>query len=34
MKNVELRNQLDAVKLERIREVWLLRKEIKNLKDI
>jgi hypothetical protein len=26
MKNVELRNQLDAIKLDHTREVWLLKK--------
>lgn len=31
MKNVKLRNQLDAIKLERTREVRLLKKEIENL---
>jgi hypothetical protein len=30
-KNVELRNQLDTLKLECTREVWLLKKEIENL---
>jgi hypothetical protein len=33
MKNVDLRNQLDAIKLERTREVWLLKKEIENLEE-
>jgi hypothetical protein len=33
MKNVELWNQLDAIKLERTREVWLLKKEIENLEE-
>jgi hypothetical protein len=28
MKNAELWNQLDAIKLKRTREVWLLKKEI------
>jgi hypothetical protein len=32
-KNVELRNELNTLKQERTREVWLLKKEIQNLPD-
>jgi hypothetical protein len=32
-KNFELRNQLDTIKQERTREVWLLKKEIEDLKN-
>jgi hypothetical protein len=33
MKKVELQNQLDAIKLERTKEVSLLKKEIENLEE-
>jgi hypothetical protein len=32
-KRIEVQRQLDAIKLERTREVWLLKKEIENLEE-